>query len=213
MADCLIVLQPRRIERCLASLEALPVDKVWYQAFTESQLVGPLNRFIRETRYTNYLIVADDVIAPVRSLEIVTDLLRTHEGATGYCHLSQDSPYVNVTRAPLRLSNGQVPIIDDYDFYHQDEVRQFAEPEFKTWFGGWALTGLRRELWLEFPFAVNQYTGMQTDFESFIRLKRPIVCHRDAYIDHQKPQLMGMCTENVLVGHAPPRVIYRRWHG
>lgn len=213
MADCLIILQPRQIERCLASLEALPVDKVWFQAFGERQLVEPLNRFMRDTRYDNYLLVADDVIATVRAFEVVVDLLRTHDGATGYCRLSQDSPWLNVTRGPLRLSNGQIPVLGDYDFYHLDEVAQFAVPEFRTWFGGWALTGLRRDLWLEFPFRVNQYTGMQSDFESFIRLQRPIACHRDAFIDHQKPHVTGICDENVLVGQAPPRIIYRRWHG
>ena len=213
MADCLMILQPREIAQCLASLEALPIDKVWFRAFGERQLVEPINRFIQDTQYENYLIVADDVVASRRAFDTVMDLLRTYDGATGYCRLAVDSPWVNVTRAPFRLPDGQMPVIGDYDFYHIEEVRQFAHPQFLTWFGGWALTGLRRDLWREVPFRVNPSSGMQSDYETFARFRRPIVCHRDAHIEHLKPHVSGSFTQNVLVGRVPPKIIYRKWHG
>jgi len=210
MRNCLIVLQPRRIEPCLRSLRGLPVDQAWFEAFTERQLVRPLNRFIADTGYDNYLVVSDDVIVSTDAFALVVELLRDHEAATGYCRLSQDSPLVNVVRSPLQLRDGAVPTLDDYDFYRLSEVRRLDRPVFPTWFGGWALTGLRRQLWLDFPFAVNRVTGMQSDFETFFRLNRAIVAHRDAYVEHLKPHVDGPCTANRIVGRVPPRIVFRK---
>lgn len=210
--NCLIILQPRAIPRCLQSLAALPIDQVYFRGFTEYQLVVPLNRFIRESDYENYLLVADDVIATPQALDVVVSLLDRHEIATGYCRLSQDSPYVNLTRGPLRLQNGKYPLMEDYDFYHGEEVRRLQDPVCVTWFGGWALTGMRRHLWLQYPFRVNPTTGMQSDFEVFRQLARPVIAHRDAYIEHIKPTLAGFLGTEFLVGKVPPRVTKRIHH-
>jgi hypothetical protein len=204
--SCLIVLHPRNIARAVESIDALPVDKVWFRAFTEPQLVEPLNRFIRETDYDAYAVVADDVIASRRAWDLVAEMLESSPGATGYCRLAQESPWVNVVRAPLRMPNGHFPVLDDYDFYHRDEVQRFPDPLFVTWFGGWALTALRRELWLEFPFRVNASSGGQSDFETFFRLGQPILCHRDTEIEHLKERVAGVHSENVLVGREAPSI-------
>ena len=99
----------------------------------------------------------------------------------------------------------------DYDFYHIDEIRQFQSPVFLSWFGGWALTGMRRALWLEFPFRVNRYSAMQSDFEASYNLHRPFVTHSDAYIEHLKPHVMGFLAEGFLVGQVAPEIIYEKF--
>lgn len=210
MRSCLIVLQPRAIARALESISALPVDKVWFRAFTEPQLVAPLNRFICDTDYDAYAIVADDVIVTPRAWEIVANLLEAGSGATGWCHLAQESPWINAVRAPLRLGNGRYPVLADYDFYHRDEVQAFPEPGFLTWFGGWSLTALRREIWLKHPFQVNAETGGQSDFETFYRLQEPIPTHRDAEIEHLKQQVHGVYSENVIVGRETPSILFEK---
>lgn len=211
--NCLLVLQPREIPECLESIDSLPIDKAYFRAFTEYQLVVPLNRFIRETNYENYLVVADDVIVSAEALLVVEELLEQHEVATGYCEISLDSPYVNVVRTPLRLEHGAVPVMSDYDFYHGEEIRRLETPTFVTWFGGWALTGIRRTIWLNHPFRVNKVSWAQSDFEWFYRFQRPLISHRDAYIKHLKPTAAGFLQSRFVIGKVPPRVIFRRHHG
>ncbi len=77
MRNCLMVMQPRRILTCLQSLHALPVDQVWFEAFTERELADPLNRFIRDTDYDNYLLVSDDVVVSPRAFAVVSEIARS----------------------------------------------------------------------------------------------------------------------------------------
>jgi acetyltransferase-like isoleucine patch superfamily enzyme len=208
--DCLIILQPREIPAAIESLKALPIDRVWFRAFREPALAPLLNRFIRETRYRNYILCADDVIVDPNALAIVRTLLKTHPTATGYCRIASDSEFVNVTKSPVTLKNGAVPVWDDYDFYTMDEVKKFAG-EFVVWFGGWALTGMRRELWLQYPFSVNPRTGQQSDFETAHRMGldgRCFYSHAGTFIDHLKQKKDVSFQSHWLVGNETPSM---RW--
>ncbi|REJ76528.1 MAG: hypothetical protein DWQ34_12655 [Planctomycetota bacterium] len=211
--NCLLVLQPRAISECLESIAQLPLDKVYFRAYRERELVEPFNRFIAETRYENYLVVADDVVVTVQAYRLVAELLEAHAIATGYCRLCQGSPLLNVVKNPLRRENGKWALLSDYDFYHAAEVQTLEDPVFPTWFGGWSLTGMRREVWLEHPFRVNEWNGMQSDFEMFFRLNRPIVAHRDAYIEHLKLTTDTSLNRNVLIGRVAPETIFSPYPG
>ncbi len=210
--DVLMILQPRSIPHAIASLEALEIDKVWFRAMTEEQLAPRLNRFIVQTQYRNYLIVSDDVCVPKASLAKVRELLKCFPAVTGYCRMDSRSPQVNLTRTPVTMKNKKYPEWSDYDFYRFDEVQQFSEP-FLSWFGGWSLTGLRRELWIDVPFRVNPTTLAQTDFESAYRLAKlgiPFMTHRDAVIEHLKRNSRDLRKEHWLIGKQPPSIEWER---
>ncbi|MDA0832759.1 MAG: acyltransferase [Planctomycetota bacterium] len=211
-SDVLMILQPRKIPQAIESLERLPIDKVWFRAMTESELQPKINRFIAETNYKNYLIVSDDVCVTPEALAKVRELLRLFPAATGYCRVDSRSPQVNLTRRPVTLTNHKFPEWADYDFFHFDDVQKIADP-FLSWFGGWSLTGLRRELWLEFPFYVNAVTKAQTDFETAYRLAHagiPFITHRDTYIEHLKRNSRDMRKEHWLIGKQQPSVDWQR---
>lgn len=208
--DVLIVLQPREIPSVIASLSALQIDKVWFRAFSEEALAARLNRFIQETRYRNYILTSDDVVVNPAALERVQALLVTHPAATGYCRLALNSESVNLTKTPVRLLNGSFATWSDYDFYSLAEV-EGRDREFVSWFGGWSLTGMRRDLWLRVPFQVNAKTRQQSDFEAAYRLGQLGQCfysHPQAFIEHLKPTPEMTCRANWLVDHEPPSI---RW--
>lgn len=208
--DCLIILQAREIPHAVASLQRLPIDKLWFRGFTEEGLAPHLNQFIADTSYRNYLLCADDVIVSPKAFACVTALLQEHPAATGYCRLAADSPLVNVTRRPLELRNGQYAEWADYDFYNLTEV-QALPGEFVSWLGGWALTGMRRDLWLKYPFRVNSHTKQQTDFETSWRMGQNgeyFYSHRDAYIEHLKQSTERVYQENWLVGKIQPEMSF-----
>ena len=208
--DCLIILNPRAIPAALASLSALPIDKVWLTAFTEEQLVPQIRRIIERTCYRDYLIVSDDVLVPPQSLVCVREMLRRHPAVTGYCRLAANSDQSNLTKTPMRYRNGSHACWEDYAFYSLDEVQRSCG-EFTSWLGGWSLTGMRRELWLTYPFEVNSHTQRQSDAQTALRMNadgRAFFTHSDAYIEHLKPDPEQACVEGWLVGNTPPIV---RW--
>jgi acetyltransferase-like isoleucine patch superfamily enzyme/glycosyltransferase involved in cell wall biosynthesis len=207
--NCLLILQPREIPEAMQSLKSLPIDKVWFRGFTESQLAPKLNRFISETHYRNYLLCADDVIVTREAFDCVIRLLAARPAATGYCRLAAGTPQVNITRAPVRCANGSCATWDDYDFFDYDDVQQFPH-EFVSWFGGWALTGMRRDLWLQYPFEVNPSLGSQSDYQTARRMGadgRGFYCHRDAYITHLKEDRNHDFRSHWLVGNVEPSVV------
>lgn len=210
MRDCLMILQPRRIPAAIASIESLPIDQFWLTALTEPDLAPILNAFIRATNYRDYLIVSDDVSVTPQALACVRELLTRHAAATGYCRISEADARVNLTRSPLRpieQPGGGTRIgWASYSFYTLDDVQRITY-EFPSWFGGWALTGLRRELWLAYPFEVHSHSNCQTDAQTALRMARDgrfFISHRDAYVEHLKRDPNNSLLDGWLVGVEPP---------
>jgi len=208
--NCLIVLNPREIKRCLDTIRSLEIDKLFMRGFCEPDLCRPIHDFINRTNYDNYLILSDDVIVDNSALKLVVELLEDCEAATGYCLVSQEDPFVNITRSPLRRSIDYSPLLNDYDFYYKKEVESFVNPIFVTWFGGWCLTGFSRRLWLENPFRIMP-SGVQSDYATCISYGGKILCHRDAYVEHIKSGLNNECREGFLVGKINPEMIYEAY--
>ncbi|MCC7421313.1 MAG: hypothetical protein IT428_13600, partial [Planctomycetaceae bacterium] len=143
------------------------------------------------------------------ALESVRDLLDLHPAATGYCRLAVDDPRVNLTSSPVRDYQGRIAW-KSYDFLTIDDVKRTEGP-FPSWFGGWALTGMRRELWLRYPFEVNAGTQCQSDAQTAIRMARDgrfFASHRDAYIEHLKDDPNHSLKQDWLVGVEAPRVSF-----
>ena len=214
--NCLIVLNPREIKKCLDTIRSLHIDKLFMRGWSEPELCRPINDFISNTSYDNYLILSDDVMVDNAALQLVVELLEDYEAATGYCLVSQEDSYVNITRSPLRMRGKIIsnfstipycPLLEDYDFYYKEEVEKFQNPIFVTWFGGWCLTGFSRRLWLENPFRVMP-SEKQSDYATCIVYGKKIMCHKDAYVEHLKQGLHKECREGFLVGEINPEMIY-----
>ena len=188
MTNILMVLKPRSIRACVNSIRSLKVDKVWFEGFREPELEVIIQRFIQSTSYDNYLITSDDVVVNAKSLYSVQELLTRHYAATAYCNCWENSDVMNVCKTPLTRNNGIWGNWDDYDFFRKKEIAEGPEV-FKSWFGGWTLTGMKREIWLKYPFRVNQTTYMQSDYECAVRMSQDglyFLCHKDSETLHLK---------------------------
>ena len=191
----------------MASIRSLDIDKVYFRAFDEPNICGPINTFIRKYDYDNYLVLSDDVIVTNKALKHVTDLLETHEAATGYCLLSQEDTIVNVTRSPLVKKEFMYgPHLSDYEFYYKQEVELFQNPIFVSWFGGWCLTGFSKKAWLSNRFTVMP-SGRQSDYATCLGYGKKIYCHRDAYVEHLKEGHHRPNHKNFLVGVVEPEIL------
>ena len=102
ISEVLMILQPRVIPEAIESLNNLNIEKVWFRGYTEKELEVHLNRFIQETDYDVYWIIADDVLVDERPLQILRPLLNDSDVVTGYCRLYQESDLVNISTRKIK---------------------------------------------------------------------------------------------------------------
>ena len=192
MSNCLLVLNPRDITECVASIGALPIDKAWLRSYTEVQLIDAIAEVIDSTQYDNYIVVSDDVVVPRVALRVIENALRASSGLldavfTGYCNLALTDWRVNLCKTPV----GDDPHPRSYDFItYQDAVS--APIPLGSYFAGMCLTGMSRELWQRFPFGcfgVGQHAGNASDLHLSLRLQEasvPVLAPPEAFCLHVK---------------------------
>lgn len=223
MKDCLIIMQPREIPVCIDAFRNLDISKAWFKGYTEAELEEPIGKFIETTNYENYIIASDDLVPQQSSLTMVRNMLEEHEAATGWSNMST----VN-TRGNVRFK----PIHGNYAFYvltHSitqlykvtEGLRLNSFPsskqilakngEFYTYFSGFSFFGMRRKLWLKYPFQVYhgllgfKKNGFGSDFMQSDRLNKagiPILCDSRAFFYHLASK------QNMIVGKVLPTVIH-----
>lgn len=187
--DLLVVLNPRKIEECLAAFDALPIDRLWIRNMSEYQIQEAWPQVMAEaTGYDRLILASDDGIPRPHALRLVLDALDAgHPVATAYSNLSSTDFRVNLTKQPTK----DAPSEDAYDLWHFNEVQAHRDPLVPTYFTGMCLTGMSRELWVKYPFQTfwDEPPGSCSDFVLSKRLVNagvPIVACRDAFVFHVK---------------------------
>lgn len=237
-SSCLMVMNARDIPECILSLKALKIDKVWFRGFTEKQLEKEIDRFIRSTGYSHYIIVSDDVIVTQQALDNLLVNQSAGPVVTGWCNIFPGQPMVNLElesatpensfyiRWRDRIPKWAVPLVKRLYLYrpvnwllmkpinsHFPKIEKIWEqpPIFRTYFVGWALTSITRELWLKygfkFPEMGTQRAGHGSDRAMSDDLENDGVvalCARDSFIYHLAS------VRNFIVGKVPPSVIFER---
>jgi GT2 family glycosyltransferase len=193
------------------------VDKAWLRSYTEAELNAVMPEVIRQAddSYDYFVVVADDCVVSPGALAALLEQAERHEVVTGFTRLDSTHPLVNITTRPLL---GDEPVPGAYDFYTYADVMAHEGPTLPTGFVGFALTGMRRELWERFPFRSrgSGSTACCSDFDLSVRLRDagiPMVAVRDAYVEHVKI-VWGErdCGKDprkrLLIGERPQDVIY-----
>ena len=186
MRSCLMVLNPRRIPRCMTAIEALKIDKCWFSAMTEIGVVPRFSEVMEESDYDRYIIISDDATPTQAALDKVLSIHdKGHPVVTGYSNLDATSPFVNLSNKTL---HAPPPTVGAYDLMLQSEVDIYGDDLIPTKFAGFSLTCMSRDLWLRFPYQVTD-AGAQTDYALSWRLQEagiPIVSHKDTFVYHVK---------------------------
>lgn len=187
MRDLLLVLNPREIEECLASIRELPIDKLWIRRLREHDIQERWPEILElASDYDRLTMIADDAIVRSHALEAVLSLHAEHPVVTGYSNLSLTDYRVNLTKTPL----GDVPGEDAYNLYDLSEVMAWSEPTLPTFLTGYTLLCMSHAMWQRFPFEVyGDWPGWASDFHVSKRLTRegvPIVAAREGFCFHTK---------------------------
>lgn len=216
IAPCLLVMNPRRIPRCMAAIDALKIDKLYMQNMWERQLEPVIADVVENSlyRHTHYILLSDDTVPTQEALDKVVLGLYTRPVVTGYCNLDAKQPYVNLTKRPFDTRLGSCK--EAYDWFTRKKVDTWPEPFVPTYFAGACLTGMSRELWRRFPFRVlgENDCGFASDWMLSVRLHTagiPIVAARGAFIEHLKPDWLRVdrTPEHALLNGREPAGV--RW--
>lgn len=168
MKPLLMIMNPRKIPQCMSALEALDVDKVWLKNWSERELVSVIAEVIESTDHDVIGLVSDDTIPPNSSLQLILDAFEPSAVYTGYCNTDEDRQEVNLSRKPLIVQSSATA--DCYDFPTRGEVDEH-EVLYKSFFTGFAMTFMSRDMWLKYPFDCIGDPGYQSDYLLSCRLQ------------------------------------------
>lgn len=184
MKPLLMVMNPRKIPQCMEALEALQIDKVWLKNWTERELVSVIADVIENTDHDVIGLVADDTIPPQSSLDLILDAFEPSSVYTGYCNMEEGQEEVNLSKTPLKVQD--VANHSCYEFPLRKEVES-GEGLFRSYFAGFAMTFMSRDMWLKYPFKCVGDPGFQSDYQLSLRLQAdgvPIFAPVGAFMKH-----------------------------
>lgn len=182
----LVILNPRRIAECVRAFNELRIDRLWVRNIGEPELEQRWSEILEAAvGYDRLILISDDGVVRQHALDAVRELLdEGHPVVTGYSNLDATeklSGVVNLNRAPLGFQADP----SSFSLYTFGEVMCWPERAVPTTFCGFALTGMRRELWERYPWVASG----GADFMLSKRLAAdgvPIVAARDAFVWHVK---------------------------
>lgn len=158
-------------------------------SYSEAQLVPIIERLIAKTGYDRYALVSDDVVLKQSTYDFVMGL-HTERGdvATGWCNLDNTGSDCTINTVPL---TDNVPSLQAYNFLPIEAAEQLPREPVRTYFHGYALTVMTRELWLRYPYLVYgaDHGGWASDFHQCVRLQQdniPVWTHPFANMHHVK---------------------------
>jgi hypothetical protein len=168
----------------MEALESLHIDKVWLKNWTERELVSVIADVIANTDHDVIGLVSDDTTPTQAALDSILDAFEPSSVYTGYCNMDDTTEDVNLSSAPLIVQDQAS--YDCYTFPPKSEVEN-GDALYRSWFTGFAMTFMSREMWLRFPFDCVGDPGYQSDYRLSVRLQEagvPIFAPRDAFMYH-----------------------------
>jgi hypothetical protein len=186
MKPLLMVMSPRNIEPCITAISALNIDKVWLKHWTERELVDRIAEVVADSDHDVIGLVSDDVIPTQRSLDLLLGAFEPSSVYTGYCNLDDASELVNLTDLPLPVLDS--PSYADYGFASREYVTG-GTGLFRSYFAGFSLTFMSRDMWLKYGFDPKGDPGFQSDYRLSLKLQAdevPVWAPVGAYMRHLK---------------------------
>ena len=221
MNPVLMIMQPRIIPPAITSIrENWNKPRVWFKAFTEPQVVNEMNRFVRESDYSHYIVISDDAICYKRAFDNVLANAPKYDVFTGWCNMEmygdKISSHSNVSfhALPLIDENASLvrPLYDDYPPWASVDEVLSKEGNFQTAIASFATSCFTRDILLKYPLGVWE-NGKASDHYISYRLQKdriPIWTSRDVFVRHlrQGRESYLKNTKAWLVGNVPSQIIY-----
>ena len=227
-------MQPRYIEAAINSIkESANFPRVFFRAYTEPQVIEEMNKFIRETDYSHYIIHGDDNILPKKAVDTILHYAQmgTTDVLTGWMNMKLQRKWhkegtiitdwdeyklgeestVCLGKLPKISEPMRGPTRKEYPpretvasmSYRPKELLQVAVACF-------AFTCAPRKIYLQHPLAVHPNNSASDHHWSY-RLQEAgikIWTHPDAFVKHLKRIEALHGDWKWLTGHDTPETIY-----
>ena len=221
MNPVLMIMQPRIIPPAITSIrENWNKPRVWFKAFTEPRVVNEMNRFVRESDYSHYIVISDDAICYKRAFDNVLANAPKYDVFTGWCNMEmygdKISSHSNVSfhALPLIDENASLvrPLYDDYPPWAPVDEVLSKEGNFQTAIASFATSCFTRDILFKYPLGVWE-NGKASDHYISYKLQKdriPIWTSRDVFVRHlrQGRESYLKNTKAWLVGNVPSQIIY-----
>ena len=224
---CLLIMNPRILMPALESIkECVDIPVTYFRAFTEPQVLVAINQYIRETNYTHYIMCGDDAIFTRKAVDCVLKYTEdeSYDVFTGWMnmHIEDNGNFsrestVCFGRLPPIADEGWGPERDEYQPWvsmHTMARYKMREEPLRTAYANFALTGMKREMWLKYPVMTHP-RGNSSDHQLSYRLQSggiEVWTHPDAFITHLRRGWTPLLKQ-WLVGNQTPEIIetQRQW--
>ena len=165
MNNVVMIMNARNLSAFRDCINKLEVSKVWFKGFREFELNEEINKFIQETNFDNYYIVSDDLVISKKNFELLQEKLKTYPIVTGWGVWRQNYDWTTIHLQNKIHTFNQGPSIPffkkHYNIAKTHEIESLPD-EFETAFTGWFWTGIRRDIWLEYPYQTMSVVPWQT---------------------------------------------------
>ena len=163
----LMIMQPRQIDESLNSLKYnIDIPKVWFRAFTEPQVVAEMNKFIKETNYSHYIVMSDDGVVSKKAANTILKYgeMKEYEVFTGWMnmHMKFDGEYSPESTICLgwipEWRDIEGPVRSEYPQWQPMSWVSTLPPDqvIRTAMANFAMTIAERELFLRFPLQTHR---------------------------------------------------------
>ena len=215
----LMIMQPRHIDESINSLKHnIDIPKVWFRAFTEPQVVDEMNKFIRETNYSHYIVMSDDGVVSKKAADTILKYgeMNEYDVFTGWMnmHLGDDGSFSEISTVCLgwipEFKDPAGPVRGEYpEWQSMAWVKTFGDKVIRTAMANFAMSIAERELFLRFPLRTHR-NDRASDHHWSYRLQRAgvkVYTHPDAFIKHLR-RGWSPWRHNWLVGNVEPEIRY-----
>ena len=215
----LMIMQPRHIDEAINSLkENIDIPKAWFRAYTESQVMAQMNKFIKETNFSHYIVMSDDGIVSREAADTILKYgeMLDYEVFTGWMnmHIEADGnlSYISTVSQGklseiLEIENG--PLREEYPPWLPMKWVKEQEGVIRITMANFAMSIAERDLFLKFPLMTHP-NNCSSDHHWSFRLQEAGVkvwTHPNAYIKHLRRGWAPL-RHHWLVGRVKPETIY-----
>ena len=216
----LMIMQPRHIDESINSLKHnIDIPKVWFRAYTEPQVVWQMNKFIRETKFSHYIVMGDDGVVSKKAADTILKYgeMKEYDVFTGWMNMHIE-PNGNFSRESTiclgwipEWKSAEGPDREEYPEWQPMSWVSTLPPDqvIRTAMANFAMTIAERELFLKFPLHTHR-NNRASDHHLSYRLQRAgvkVYTHPDAFVKHLR---IGWSPwrHNWLVGNVKSEIRY-----
>ena len=160
----LMIMQPRHIDESINSLKQnIDIPKVWFRAYTEPQVVEQMNKFIRETTYSHYIVMGDDGVVSKKAADTILKYgeMKEYDVFTGWMnmHIESDgslSTISTVSQGILpKILDDNGPLREEYPPWIPMKWVEEQKGVIQIAMANYAMSIAERDLFLKFPLMTH----------------------------------------------------------